>query len=178
MRKINLKEARSQLEELKRLQGVKDTISNVVALVEISGQISATLYRGLPQNGKLMVKTFPSLRDLLEYPGITARTNLLLDDMALAPDMYLPADLILWFCSPEEVSAFIRFNQSGDNNAWLERYIDLIQNLQEEGFPMPDDLAGNQALKDLIENHGRFSVGELVERYQDRRWFVPYESGN
>ena len=49
MRKINLKDARSQLEELKRLQGKKDTISNVVALIESSGQISATLYQGLPK---------------------------------------------------------------------------------------------------------------------------------
>ena len=60
MRKINLKDARSQLEELKRLQGKKDTISNVVALIESSGQISATLYRGLPKSGKLITKTFPS----------------------------------------------------------------------------------------------------------------------
>lgn len=80
MRKINLKDARSQLEELKRLQGKKDTISNVVALIESSGQISATLYRGLPKSGKLITKTFPSLRDLLEFPGITDETGLLLDD--------------------------------------------------------------------------------------------------
>ena len=88
MRRINLKEARSQLEELKRLQGKKDTIFNVVARVESSGQISATLYRGIPKSGKSIAKTFPSLRDLLEFPGITDETNLLLDDMALAPDMY------------------------------------------------------------------------------------------
>lgn len=81
MRRINLKEARSQLEELKRLQGKKDTIFNVVARVESSGQISATLYRGLPKSGKVIAKTFPSLRDLLEFPGITDETNLLLDDI-------------------------------------------------------------------------------------------------
>lgn len=171
MRKINLKDARSQLEELKRLQGKKDTISNVVVLIESSGQISATLYRGLPKSGKLITKTFPSLRDLLEFPGITDETGLLLDDMALAPDMYLPADLILWFCPPEEVRAFIRFNQEGNQNEWLKRYIDLIQCLQKEGFRLPDD----PALNDLMENHSRFSLEELVERYQDRRWFVPYE---
>ena len=170
MRRINLKEARSQLEELKRLQGKKDTIFNVVARVESSGQISATLYRGLPKSGKVIAKTFPSLRDLLEFPGITDETNLLLDDMALAPDMYLPADLILWFCSPKEVGAFIRFNQEGNQNGWLKRYIDLIQSLQKEGFPFPDI----PALNDLMENHSRFSLEEVVERYQDRRWFVPY----
>ena len=120
MRRINLKEARSQLEELKRLQGKKDTIFNVVARVESSGQISATLYRGIPKSGKLIAKTFPSLRDLLEFPGITDETNLLLDDMALAPDMYLPADLILWFCSPEEVGAFI---QSGRQS---ERMVETV----------------------------------------------------
>lgn len=171
MRRINLKEARSQLEELKRLQGEKDTIFNVVAIVELSGQISATLYRGLPKSGKLITKTFPSLRDLVEFPGITDETGLLLDDMALAPDMYLPADLILWFCPPEEVRAFIRFNQEGNQIEWLGRYIDLIQSLQKEGFPLPDI----PVLNDLIENYTRFSVEELVERYQDRRWFVPYE---
>ena len=94
-----------------------------------------------------------------------------LDAMALAPDMYLPADLILWFCPPEEVRAFIRFNQEGNQNEWLKRYIDLIQCLQKEGFRLPDD----PALNDLMENHSRFSLEELVERYQDRRWFVPYE---
>lgn len=85
--------------------------------------------------------------------------------------MYLPADLILWFCPPEEVRAFIRFNQEGNQNEWLKRYIDLIQCLQKEGFRLPDD----PALNDLMENHSRFSLEELVERYQDRRWFVPYE---
>ncbi|WP_302380329.1 hypothetical protein [Anaerotignum lactatifermentans] len=171
MRRINLKEARSQLEELKRLQGEKDTIFNVVARVESSGQISATLYRGLPKSGKVIAKTFPSLCDLLEFPGITDETNLLLDDMALAPDMYLPVAPILWFCPPEEVRAFIRFNQEGNQNKWLKRYIDLIQSLQKEGFPFPDI----PVLNDLMENHSRFSLEELVERYQDRRWFVPYE---
>ena len=171
MRRINLKEARSQLEELKRLQGEKDTIFNVVAIVKSSGQISATLYRGLSKSEKLITKTFPSLRDLLEFPGITDETNLLLDDMALAPDMYLPVAPILWFCSPEEVGAFIRFNQEGNQNEWLKRYIDLIQSLQKAGFPFPDI----PALNDLMKNHIQFSVEELVERYQERRWFVPYE---
>lgn len=49
----------------------------------------------------------------------------------------------------------------------LKRYIDLIQCLQKEGFRLPDD----PALNDLMENHSRFSLEELVERYQDRRWF-------
>lgn len=178
MRRINLKEVRNQIEELKRLQGVKDSISTVIAVVESSGEISATLYRGLPQNGKQITKTFSGIHNLLEFPGITDDTNLLLDDMALSSDMYLPTDPILWFCSPEEIREFIHFSQNGNLSAWLKQYINLIQSLQDEKFPMPDNLTGNPALKDLIQNHDRFSLDELVERYQDRLWFQPYEPRN
>lgn len=112
----------------------------------------------------LCVLTSPNLKAAAEKAGVSY-------NMALAPDMYLPVAPILWFCPPEEVRAFIRFNQEGNQNKWLKRYIDLIQSLQKEGFPFPDI----PVLNDLMENHSRFSLEELVERYQDRRWFVPYE---
>lgn len=171
MKRINLTAARKQLDELKRFQGVRDSISLVTAIVEPSGAVSANVHRGLPKAGKYNRITFNSLRDLLEYPGITDQTSLLLDDLAISADLYLPADLILWFCQPEEIARFAQLAEKGDQAAWLTGYVELLQSLQKEPFPIPDEMADNPALNDLIQNHSRFPIEELVERYQDRRWF-------
>lgn len=171
MKRINLTAARKQLDELKRFQGVRDSIAFVTAAVEPSGAISANVHKGLPKDGKYNRITFNSLRDLLEYPGINDQTSLLLDDMTISADLYLPADLILWFCQPEEIARFAQLAEKGDQAAWLTGYVELLQSLQKEQFPIPDEMADNPALNDLLQNHSRFTIEELVERYQDRRWF-------
>lgn len=172
MKRINLTDARKQLEELKRLQGNKEAVTIICASPEPDGTIRATIHIGEGTTGKHEVRHFNSLYDLLDHPGVTNNTRLLWDDIGFGPDIYLPNELIFCFCPTEEIREFVAFADANDDAAWMARYVDLIRGLQEHQFPLPDDLADNPALKDLMINHVHYTAEELVERYKDQKWFT------
>lgn len=170
MRKINLKNALKQLDELKRVQGEKDSIGMLVGEVTRLGTIRAVIHQGQPKNGRQKIQYFENLRSMLTEPGITENTVIIMDDMPVCSDLYLPADPILFYCTKEQIQSFIFWAESGDLKKWLCEYYQLCFTAREQGLFIPD----TDALNDLMANFNRFPVETLVERYKNQKWFVPY----
>lgn len=80
MKKINLTSVRKELHELKAAQGIRDSISLVIASPE-NGRIRAVVHRGKPTSGKHTVEYYDNLDDLTALPGIGENTLLIWDEV-------------------------------------------------------------------------------------------------
>lgn len=81
MKRINLTQARKQLEELKSAQRIQDSITLIIASPDPDGRIRAVVHRGKPSSGKHTVEYFASEDALEALPGINENTVLLWDDL-------------------------------------------------------------------------------------------------
>ena len=81
MKRINLKDAWKQLDELKTAQGVKESITLIIASPEDDERIRAVIHRGRPTSGKHGVEYFNSMDELTTLPGINENTLLIWDDV-------------------------------------------------------------------------------------------------
>lgn len=170
MKRINLKDALKQLDELKRVQGDKDAVTQIVGEVTRLGKIRAVFTYGQPNTGKQRETHFESLSAMLDQPGIDQNTVIIMDDMAVCSELYLPAEPILYYATQQQIQTFIVWAENGDLKTWLQEYYNLCCSIQKQGGYLPN----TEALSDLLESYGRFPLDELIDRYQDVRWFVPY----
>lgn len=83
MKRINLNNALKQLEELKRVQGDKDAVTQIVGEVTRLGKIRALFSYGQPNTGKQRERFFDTLSAMLNEPGINQNTVIIMDDMAV-----------------------------------------------------------------------------------------------
>lgn len=170
MKRINLNNALKQLEELKRVQGDKDAVSQIVGEITRLGKIRAIFSYGQPNTGKQKEQYFDTLADMVSEPGINQNTVIIMDDMAVCSELYLPAEPILYHATPELIQSFITWAESGDLETWLREYHSLCSAVMKQGETLPNV----EALSDLMKNYGQLPLGDLVKRYQEQRWFVPY----
>lgn len=170
MKRINLNNALKQLEELKRVQGDKDAVTQIVGEITRLGKIRAVFTYGQPNTGRQKERYFDTLSDMLKESGINQNTVIIMDDMAVCSELYLPAEPILYHATPEAIQSFITWAEIGDMETWLREYHHLCFAVLEQGGTLPNV----EALSDLMKNYDRFSLGDLVRRYQEQRWFVPY----
>lgn len=170
MKRINLNNALKQLEELKRVQGDKDAVTQIVGEITRLGKIRAIFSYGQPNTGKQKEQYFDTLADMVSEPGINQNTVIIMDDMAVCSELYLPAEPILYHATPELIQSFITWAESGDLETWLREYHSLCSDVLKQGETLPNV----EALSDLMKNYDQLPLGDLVKRYQEQRWFVPY----
>ena len=87
MKRINLNNALKQLEELKRVQGDKDAVTQIVGEVTRLGKIRALFSYGQPNTGKQRERFFDTLSAMLNEPGINQNTVIIMDDMAVCSEL-------------------------------------------------------------------------------------------
>ena len=187
--KINLNQSYwKQLQEIKTAQSRR----NFVPVFFISVAEDGALVVGVGSNAE----RFDTMQDvqaaLITMPGISVKTQIFVEGFQLVPDgyydrngafvngLYLPSEPLLYYANTKQRKGFI--NRAGTENysGWMMFYKEFVLNLVSRSMSDPTiseflvELK-SPALNDLIENHSRFTVGELVGRYQDRRWFIPYE---
>lgn len=171
MKRINLAAAIKQLEDLKRIQANRDFLPMFFIKVNDNGSISTGNGAG--------AKFFENIFDIPDPPGLTPKTLVFVEDFVTVPDgLYLPADPLWYWCTTEERRTFIELDMVGDHAGWMDFYVGLITALQTDSIANPNmylPAFDDPALKDLWENHNRFKLEELVGRYKDQRWFVPYD---
>ena len=170
MKRINLNNALKQLEELKRVQGDKDAVTQIVGEVTRLGKIRALFSYGQPNTGKQRERFFDTLSAMLNEPGINQNTVIIMDDMAVCSELYLPAEPILYHATPELLQSFITWAEKDDMETWLQEYYKLCCAVLKQGGTLPNV----EALTDLMKNYNQTPLGDLVKRYQEQRWFVPY----
>lgn len=167
MRRINLNQYRKELRRLQDAQKASSEIAIVYASADEDGMIRALMHYGPPFGRKQSeIEYFNNLEGLLQKTGITEKTTIIIDDLEVHAEMYLPADPILFYCTPEQRMAFMEW-ASDDHERWLVEYHRLCASVKEQGLELPD----SEALNDLMENFGAFTPAELVKRYQEVRWF-------
>lgn len=171
-----------------------------IKAAQINRNFIPTVFISVAEDGALVTgaginaERFETMQDiqttLITVPGISSKTQLFIEDFRLVPDgyydpnglfvngLYLPSEPLLYYSNKEERKRFIDHNE--DFPRWMSLYLEFIHGLMSRSMSDPTigeflvDLK-SPALNDLMENHSRFSLEELVERYQDRRWFVSYE---
>ncbi len=162
----------NRLNKLEEVQASKDFVRSVCVTVEEDGRLSI----GLGKDAHYFETMFEVESYLTALPGVTNKTVLFLDDFRCWDDsLYLPLEPLLYCIGSAERNRFITAAPLPEE--WLTLYIGLIQGLLATAVEKPDmALAGfdNPALKDLMENKDSMSVEQLVERYQDERWFKKY----
>lgn len=168
MKRINLNAYRKQLQELQAAQTEKDFLPLMFVSVEPNGYFEIG-------HGSQYSKWV----DIPEPRGfIYNKTRLFIEDFYTVPDgIYLPAEPLWYWCNAEERRRLIERSQEDDFTGWMADYINLIKALLARSISDTTIFIRDMqepALNDLIENIDRFSLNELVERYQERRWFVPY----
>ena len=97
-------------------------------------------------------------------------TVIIMDDMAVCSELYLPAEPILYHATPELIQSFITWAEKDDMETWLQEYYKLCCAVLKQGGTLPNV----EALTDLMKNYDQIPLGDLVKRYQEQRWFVPY----
>jgi hypothetical protein len=166
-RKIGQTAILNRLERLEKLQNVKGFIPAVCLTVEENGKISD----GIGTTAHRFETMDEFEKYVLGVPGITDKTILFLDDMAIASDsLYLPNEPILYFTNSEQRRGFMSVNPE----KWLSLYIALIQRVLVMAAENPNmDFPGfsDPALKDLIANKNSMKIEQLIERYKDQKWF-------
>lgn len=157
---------------LNRLRELEESQKNKQAI--------PVLFADVEEDGRLWVGKnisdrhyFENLFDGEAYinalPGVTKQTKVFIDDMSCGSDeLYLPADPILYFTDSVKRSDFI--HASTNPEKWLALYIALIKQILESA---ESELSrfNTPALKDLIENMDSTNIEQLVERYENQKWF-------
>lgn len=98
--------------------------------------------------------------------------TLIIDDMLLSCDLYIPTDLI-FDAEKQTVKEFVKAATESNEIRFMELYISLI----EEYFDLDvleTDIFSNskmQFYKDFLEHYKILSIDELVERYKDQKFF-------
>lgn len=156
----------NRLRELEESQKNKQAIPVLFADVEEDGR----LWVGKNTNDKHYFENmFDGEAYINALPGVTKQTKVFIDDMFCGSDgLYLPADPILYFTDSAKRSDFIRVNS--DSEKWLALYIALIKHILERA---ESELSrfNTPALKDLIENMDSMNIEQLVERYENQKWY-------
>lgn len=180
MKRLNLTGYRKELEKLKRLHAQANFCRFFWIEVREDGSIMAG------RDAAEMTIPYQTVFDIPDPPGFSPETKVFVDNSHVVPDghylpdggfengLYLPADPILYYCNQQERKRFIDLVKSSDYTAWMEKYVALIMSLQVRSISEPDTFLpgfNDPAVHDLIQTHNRFSLEELVKRYQDRRWF-------
>ncbi len=168
-RKIGQSAIMNRLNRLETAQNSKDHISSVVFGTEDDGKLWTF---NLGKGGIYFENMFEVENYLCTIPGVTKDTVLIIDNVSIGCDLYLPTEPIMYFCNSEERRQFI----AGWENpsSWMEKYIMLIQRVLTLAIEKPDmPLPGfdDPALKDLMQNKDLMSIEQLVKRYEDQMWF-------
>ena len=153
----------NRLRELEESQKNKQAIPVLFADVEEDGR----LWVGKNTDDKHYFENlFDGEAYITALPGFTEQTKVFIDDMFCGSDeLYLPADPILYFAKRSD---FIRINS--DSEKWLALYIALIKHILESA-ESELSIFNTPALKDLIENMDSMNIEQLVERYENQKWF-------
>lgn len=156
----------NRLRELEESQKNKQAIPVLFADVEEDGR----LWVGKNTDDKHYFENlFDGEAYITALPGFTEQTKVFIDDMFCGSDeLYLPADPILYFADSAKRSDFIRINS--DSEKWLALYIALIKHILESA-ESELSIFNTPALKDLIENMDSMNIEQLVERYENQKWF-------
>ena len=157
----------NKLKELERLQKIQNAVDMLCVGVEESGEISV----GVVGHKKYFEDMFAADGYIFTLPGVTEQTTIFLDDLIMWNDLYLPNDPLWYYLTANERKRFI---DTKDKAEWLRGYIEVVNNILSKAIenssmflPGFDD----PALKDLIENRNNYTVAELVDRYNEERWF-------
>ena len=156
----------NRLRELEESQKNKQAIPILFADVEEDGRLWVGKNIG---DKHYFENLFDGEAYMTALPGFTEQTKVFIDDMFCGSDeLYLPADPILYFTDSAKRSDFIRINS--DSEKWLALYIALIKHILESAESELSRFS-TPALKDLIENMDSMNIEQLVERYENQKWF-------
>lgn len=166
-RKMSQTAVWNRLKELEKLQSAQNAVDVLFVRVEENGQISV----GEAGKKKYFEDMFAVDNYILTLPGVTGKTTIFLDDLSMWGDLYLPNDPLWYYVTANERKRFIDTKDQAD---WLRGYINVINNLLSKAVGNPSMFLpgfNDPALKDLIANRNEYTVTELVDRYNDQRWF-------
>lgn len=169
-RKIGQAAILNRLNRLETAQSNKKHIGVIMFSSEDDGRIAT---RNLEKKCLYFETMFDAENYLIDVPGVTEKTVLMIDDIILSPDLYLPLEPILYCVDSVERKQFI--DAALTPKEWLPLYINLIQRLlvlaaEQPNIPLPGFDA--PALQDLLANYNSMSVEQLIERYKDQKWFT------
>lgn len=131
------------------------------------GRIRATVQR---ERKKPKTMVFNTILDFWEWPEIERDTVISFSDRGLVPKLNVPYQLILFFCSPDEIKTFVALTDAGDQKGWISCFRDLVIALDAEQFPIYKLVGTSINLSHLIHNPKGYTLDELCRVYRDD-WF-------
>lgn len=99
--------------------------------------------------------------------GMSDDTKLLIDDMSIAIDLYIPS-YPLFEADKNTMQELVRATESQDKSRYMEIFIQVFESLFE-GITEP--VRGGTFCKDFMEHYKTMSVDDLVERYENQKFF-------
>lgn len=139
----------------------------IVLSAVLDGRIRATVQRERKESETVM---FNTILDFWEWPEIEKDTVIIFSSQGLVPKLNVPYQLILFFCSPDEIKTFVALIDAGDQTGWISCFRDLVIALDAEQFPIYKLVGTSVDLSHLIHNPKGYTLAELCRVYRDD-WF-------
>lgn len=99
--------------------------------------------------------------------GMSDDTKLLIDDMSIAIDLYIPS-YPLFETDKNTMQKLVRATGSQDKRRYMEIFVQVFESLFEGNTEPVKD---GTFCKDFMEHYKTMSADELVERYENQKFF-------
>lgn len=99
--------------------------------------------------------------------GMSDDTRLLIDDMSVAIDIYLPS-YPLFEADKNTMQKLVRATGSQDKRRYMEIFVQVFESLFEGNT---EPVRDGTFCKDFMEHYKTMSADELVERYENQKFF-------
>ena len=99
--------------------------------------------------------------------GMSDDTKLLIDDMSIAIDLYIPS-YPLFETDKNTMQELVRATGSQDKRRYMEIFVQVFESLFEGNTEPVKD---GTFCKDFMEHYKTMSADELVERYENQKFF-------
>lgn len=154
-----IKKSRKELmKRLNDLQGMMNKKTDVVICVSLEDWIEGDFHGTFNDYINMKVK------------GL-ADATVLVDDMLLDTPLYVPVEFL--FDSEKDImKALVKAASDSDEKEFMKLYLQVF----DEMFADKEVKAKNDSFyQDFMEHYKTLSIEELVERYEDRRFFkIPW----
>lgn len=159
---VNMTKVLSDLQTLKEVQRQNNQALSIIIDVRKDGTLDAN---AVFSNGKKYwnkSKNVESIDDVFKmFPDIKEKAPVILDDMILQTDMYLPTDIIL-YKGKETIRKFINLALNHNEEEYMKAYIELFD--KEFGISEPDF---EHWIKGIGEYDYRYNNVEEQEKYNN-----------
>lgn len=171
---VNMKKVLADLQQIKKMQQQNNSAVFIMVNLIEDGTLDVDVKF---MNGKKYISKTKNVDNILHvydaFPNIEKNATVILDDMLLNPDMYLPNEIIL-SQSREVVKGYIDLNLIDDEVGYMNLYLDLCCFFFEQDDEETElYLASEPVLLDIRENYEKLTIEEMVERYKNQRFFTP-----